>query len=461
MSRKTSKVMHRTLHPNLATATAGDGVFLIDKQGNRYLDACGGAAVSCLGYSNKRVKQAIINQVSNLAYAHSSFFTNDPQEQLAADLIEHSQGDFSQVYFVSGGSEAIETALKLARQYFWEQGKESKKYYIARKQSYHGNTLGALAIGGNLWRRKPFDPILVAGHHISAPYEYREKQENESSFEYGQRIANELEEKILELGSENVAAFVAETVVGATAGALTAPQGYYKRIREICDQYDVLLILDEVMCGMGRTGTLHACEDEGVQGDLQTMAKGLAGGYQALGAVLVGRKIVDTIENGSSFFQHGHTYIGHATGCVAGLAVQQEIREHDLLSNIKKQGINLTDALKNRFEQSPDLQQYIGEIRGRGLFIGIELVKNIETKEPFDPKLKLHTVIKKQAMENLLMIYPMGGTIDGVNGDHILLAPPFIIDEGHVAEITERLSKSIQSSIGLIQKKCKKRGGWL
>jgi len=468
MSQKSSKVMHRTSHPNLATAVAGDGVYLIDQQGRKYLDACGGAAVSCLGHSNKRVKQAIIDQVSSLSYAHSSFFTNDSQEQLAADLIENSQGDFSQVYFVSGGSEAIETALKLARQYFWEQGKQSKKYFIARKQSYHGNTLGALAIGGNLWRRKPFDPILVEGHYISAPYEYREKNNNETSFEYGQRIANELESKILELGAENVAAFVAETVVGATAGALTAPEGYYKRIREICDQYDVLLILDEVMCGMGRTGTLHACEMEGIQGDLQTLAKGLAGGYQALGAVLIGENIVNVIENGSGFFQHGHTYIGHATGCAAGLAVQQEIREHDLLSNVRKQGNNLISALKDTFEQAPDLKPYIGDIRGRGLFIGIELVKDIETKEPFNSKLKLHTVIKKHAMENQLMIYPMGGTIDGVNGDHILLAPPFIIEDDHVSQITERLAKSIRSAIQLTDsqiqqngKFSKKGGGWV
>ena len=442
-----SKVMHRTTRPNLPTAVSGDGVFLIDKKGNRYLDACGGAAVSCLGYSNQRVKQAIIDQVSTIAYAHSSFFTNDPQEQLAEDLIKHSQGDFSQVYFVSGGSEAVEAALKLARQYFWEQGKKTKKYFIARKQSYHGNTLGALSIGGNLWRREPFDPILVAGNHISAPYEYRDKKENETCFEYGQRIANELETKILDLGAENVAAFVAETVVGATAGALTAPEGYYKRIREICDQYDVLLILDEVMCGIGRTGTLHACEQEGVQGDLQTIAKGLAGGYQALGAVLVGRNIINTIESGSSFFQHGHTYIGHATGCAAGLAVQHEIRDYGLLNNVKKQGENLIYALKDSFSREPDLEQYIGDIRGRGLFVGIELVKNKETKKPFDPKLKLHALIKKQAMENLLMVYPMGGTIDGLNGDHILLAPPFILDEDHVAQIVERLGKAIQSAI--------------
>ena len=441
-----SNVMHRTTRPNLATVASGEGVYLIDKAGNKFLDACGGAAVSCLGHSNERVKQAIIEQVSKIPYAHSSFFTNEPQEQLAEDLIKHSQGDFSQVYFVSGGSEAIETSLKLARQYFLEQGKESKKYFIARKQSYHGNTLGALAIGGNMWRRKPFDPLLVAGHHISAPYEYRDKQENETAFEYGQRIANELETKIQTLGAENVAAFVAETVVGATSGALTAPEGYYKRIREICDQYDVLLILDEIMCGMGRTGYLHACEAEAVQGDLQTVAKGLAAGYQPLGAVLIGRKIVDAIESGSGFFQHGHTYIGHATACAAGLAVQREIRERDLLSNVRLQGSNLVAQLKDRFSALPELDQFVGDIRGRGLFIGIELVADKETKQPFDPQLKLHAKIKKLAMENFLMVYPMGGTIDGVQGDHILLAPPFIIDEDDVAQIVERLTKATQSA---------------
>ncbi|MEE9326566.1 MAG: aminotransferase class III-fold pyridoxal phosphate-dependent enzyme, partial [Cocleimonas sp.] len=199
-----NQIMQRTYRPTLASVASGNGVFLIDKAGNRYLDACGGAAVSCLGHSNQRVKQAIVDQVSKIPYAHTSFFTNVPQEQLADELLQNSYGSFSQVYFVSGGSEAIEAALKLARQYFLESGKEDKKYFIARKQSYHGNTLGALAIGGNLWRRKPFDPILVDGHHISAPFEYRDKQENETTFDYGQRIANELETKILKLGAENV-----------------------------------------------------------------------------------------------------------------------------------------------------------------------------------------------------------------------------------------------------------------
>lgn len=447
MSKIVNKIMQRTSRPNLATIASGDGVYLIDKQGNRYLDACGGAAVSCLGHSNQRVKQAIIDQVNEIPYAHTSFFTNNAQEHLADHLLSHAHGEFSQVYFVTGGSEAIEASLKLARQYFFEQGKTEKKIFIARKQSYHGNTLGALAIGGNLWRRKPFDSILVEGHHISACNEYRDKHENESEFDYGQRIANELETKILELGAENVAAFVAETVGGATAGCLTAPTGYFKRIRKICDQYDVLLILDEVMCGMGRTGTLHACEQEGIQGDLQTVAKGIAAGYQALGAVLISEKIVNAIDDGSGFFQHGHTYIGHPTSCAAGLATQLEIQERDLLSNVREQGTNLTQSLHDSFNSDSILADHVGDIRGRGLFIGIELVADKTSKQPFDPSLKLHAKIKKKAMENRLMVYPMGGTIDGVNGDHILLAPPFIIDEDNVAQITERLSNSIRAVI--------------
>ncbi len=441
-------VMQRTSRHNLATIAGGDGMFLIDNQGNRYLDACGGAAVSCLGHSNQRVKQAIIDQVNEVAFAHTGFFTNSPQEQLAKHLLEHSYGDFSQVYFVSGGSEAIETSLKLTRQYFLESGKTDKRLFIARKQSYHGSTLGALAIGGNLWRRKPFDPLLVEGHHISACNEYRDQRDDETAFEYGQRIANELESKILALGKDNVAAFVAETVVGATSGCLTPPKGYFKRIREICDQYDVLLILDEIMCGMGRTGTLHACEQEGIQGDIQTVAKGIAAGYQPLGAVLISDKIVKAIDNGSGFFQHGHTYIGHPTACAAGYATQLEIQERDLLSNVKKQGLNLNQSLHEAFNDDALLADHVGDIRGRGLFIGIELVADRTSKQTFDPNLKLHAKIKKTALENHLMIYPMGGTIDGVSGDHILLAPPFILDEGNVAQITERLSKTLRSVIG-------------
>lgn len=438
-----SHVMPRSRHAQLPTIVKGDGIYLIDKQGNKYLDACGGAAVSCLGHSNQRVQQAIIQQTQQVAYAHTSFFTNDAQEELAEHLIDNAYGNFSQVYFVSGGSEAIEASLKLARQYFLERGESSKKYFIARKQSYHGNTLGALAIGGNQWRRKPFDPILIEGHHISACNQYRDQRDDESDFDYGQRIANELESKILELGANNVAAFVAETVGGATAGCLTSPTGYFKRIREICDHYDVLLILDEVMCGMGRTGTLHACEQEEISADIQTIAKGIAAGYQALGAVLVSDKVVNTIESGSGFFKHGHTYIGHPIACAAGLATQLEIQERQLLDNVRAQSTHLHNALRTAFSQEPLLNDHIGDIRGRGLFWGIELISNKRTKEPFDPSLTLHAKIKREAMKNRLLTYPMGGTVDGVKGDHVLLAPPFIVNEQDTMEIATRLSKSI------------------
>lgn len=437
-----SRVLHRTCHSHLPTVAKGEGVYLFDDAGNSYLDACGGAAVSCLGHSNKAVKTAMQKQLDQVAFAHTGFFTNQAQESLAEHLIDHAPSGFKSVYFVSGGSEAVETALKLSRQYFVEKGLNNKKYIIARKQSYHGNTVGALSAGGNLWRRSMFDPILLPGNHISACYSYREKFSEESDADYGLRTANELEHEILKLGADNVAAFIAEPLVGATMGAVPATTGYFKRIREICDQYDVLLILDEVMCGSGRTGTLHACEQEGVVGDLQTMAKGLSAGYQPLGAVLVGTKVHDAICDGSGLFQHGHTYIGHAMACAAGLAVQQEIQQKNLLDNINKQGDLLKDALNDLAKEHP----FIGDVRGRGLFIGLEMVQDKVTKKPFSPHNKTHAKIKKYAMQEGLMVYPMGGTIDGQFGDHVLVAPPFIIEESHIQQIVEKLSTAINKA---------------
>ena len=441
-----SRVMQRTCHANLPTIASGEGVYLLDDQGKRYLDACGGAAVSCLGHSNQAVKKAIKEQLDQVAYAHTSFFTNQPQEELAEHLIDYAPPGFESVYFVSGGSEAVETALKLARQYFFEMGLTGKKYVIARKQSYHGNTIGALSAGGNLWRRTMFDPILISGNHISACFAYRDKAPDETDFDYGQRIANELEQEILKLGAENVAAFIAEPVVGATAGAVPAVEGYFKRIRQICDDNNVLLILDEVMCGMGRTGTLHACEQEDIVADLQTVAKGIAGGYQPLGAVFIGEKIHQAICNGSGMFQHGHTYIGHATACAAGLAVQKEIQNKNLLENVTTQGAYLQELLKIRMIDHP----HIGDIRGRGLFVGVEIVKDKESKAPFSPDLKTHAAIKKFAKQSGLLVYPMGGTIDGQFGDHVLLAPPFIVNESHIEHIVEKLMVSIDQATGYV-----------
>mgnify|MGYP003113254905 CR=1 FL=1 len=432
-------VLHRSSVATPPRAVRGEGIYIFDESGKSYLDACGGAAVSCLGHSDADVRAAMHAQIDQIAYAHSGFFSSNSMEELADDLIAHAPDGMDKVYFVSGGSEATEAALKMARQYYLEIGQPDRKYVIARRQSYHGNTLGALSVGGNMWRRQQFEPLLITATHIAPVYQYRDQRDGESEAEYGLRVANELETAILELGAQNVAAFVAEPVVGATSGAVAPVPGYFKRVREICDQYGVLLILDEVMCGMGRTGTLHAIEQEGISGDIQTIAKGLGAGYQPIGAVLVSKKINDAIANGSGFFQHGHTYQGHATACAAALATQRAIRERDLLTNVVKQGENLADGLRAKLGQHP----FVGDIRGRGLFRGVELVANRETKDPFDPTMKINSKIKKAAFARGLMAYPMGGTIDGVRGDHVLFAPAFIVTEDDVAKIVDLFAAAL------------------
>ncbi|KIC44275.1 hypothetical protein RA28_15075 [Ruegeria sp. ANG-S4] len=437
-----SHVFPRHTKSELPIAAGGDGCYLIDAQGRRYLD-CGDAAVSCLGHSNEAVIKAVQAQVAQIAFAHTGFMTSEPAEALADLLIEHAPGELDRVYFVSGGSEATEAAIKLARQYYLEIGQPDRRHVIARRQSYHGNTLGALSAGGNAWRRAQFAPMLVDMTHIAACYEYAEKPEGESSFEYGQRVANELESEILRLGPETVMAFMAEPVVGATLGAVPAVEGYFKRIREICDQYGVLLILDEVMCGMGRTGHLFACTGEGVAPDILCIAKGLGAGYQPIGAMLCTGAIYDAIRNGSGFFQHGHTYIGHPVATAAALAVVTELTEKGLPSRAAAMGERLQSALEAAFGQHPN----IGDIRGRGLFRGIELVADRDSKTPFDPARGVAGRIKKAALAEGLICYPMSGTRDGKNGDHILLAPPFIIEDTEIQELVTKLNRAIDAVI--------------
>ncbi|OED42157.1 hypothetical protein AB833_07575 [Chromatiales bacterium (ex Bugula neritina AB1)] len=426
---------------------SGDGVYLTDQQDNKYLDGCGGAAVSCLGHGNTVVTDAVVNQLKDVAYAHTSFFTSAPAEQLASMLTERAPGALNRVYFVSGGSEAVEASLKLSRQYFLECKQPSRVNIIARHQSYHGNTLGALSAGGNQWRRRQFQPLLSdAMHHIDPCYYWRWSEPGESESDYGLRVADQLEEKILELGEETVAAFIAEPVVGATLGAVAATATYFKRVREICDRYGVLLILDEVMCGMGRTGRLYACEHEEIAPDILCIAKGLGAGVQPVGAMLCSDKIYAAIESGSGFFQHGHTYLAHPAACAAGVAVLQEIDARQLLDNVVSQGRVLLDLLSERFSES----SYVGDVRGRGLFLGVELVQDKDTKAPFDASLKLHAKVKKTAFENGLMVYPMGGTVDGVSGDHVLIAPPYIFNEAHSIELVDKLDQSIRQVIKTI-----------
>ena len=437
-------VLHRQINHHYPIAESANGIYVRDTSGKEYIDASGGAAVSCLGHSHTDLISAMHAHLDKFEYAHTSFFTSQAAEQLADDLVSHAPDGLGHAFFVSGGSEAIEAALKVARQYFVERGEPQRRFLIARRQSYHGVTLGALAVGGREWQRRQFSPLLIETHHVSPVYEYRERRADETPEGYGERLARELETKIAELGGSNVIAFVAETVVGATLGAVPPVPGYFKRVREICDRNGILLILDEVMCGIGRTGTLHACEQEGVSPDILAIAKGLGGGYAPIGAILLHERIFKTIAEGSGAFQHSHTYTGHPLACAAAIAVQQVIRRDDLLANVRRQGDLLTRRLQERFGNHP----FVGDVRGRGLFQGLEIVSDRGTKKPFDASRKLHAQIKREAMARGLMVYPMGGTVDGTQGDHVLLAPPFIINSGAIDKIVERLGDAIDAAVG-------------
>ncbi|MEM7522879.1 MAG: aspartate aminotransferase family protein [Pseudomonadota bacterium] len=441
-------IFHRHTAMDPPTATRGDGAYIVDADGKRYFDACGGAAVSCLGHSHPKVTAAIVEQAQAIAFAHTGFYTSAPAEALAdllcaaaPNLTDDPARALDRVYYVSGGSEAMEAALKLARQYYVETGRPERRHIIARRQSYHGNTLGALSAGGNMWRRAPFTPLLVEMSHIDPCFAYREQAEGESDAAYAKRAADALEAEIQRLGPETVAAFCAEPVVGATAGAVPPVADYFKRVRAICDKYDVLWIADEVMCGMGRTGFHYAYEEDGAQPDLVAIAKGLGAGYQPIGATLVSNRIYDAIRDGSGFFQHGHTYMGHPIACAAALAAQKAVIEDDLLANVRRMGDALDAALRARFGQ----HAHVGDIRGRGLFRALEFVADRDSKTPFEPALKLNAAVKREAMARGLMCYPMGGTVDGVRGDHVLLAPPFIIDEVDVALIVDRLGAAVDA----------------
>lgn len=436
-------VFHRSPSNPLPVAVSGSGAYVTDDSGKRYIDACGGAAVSCIGHGDGRVQEAVQRQMADISYAHTSFFTSPAAEALADHLCEATPVPLDKVYFVGSGSEAVEAAIKMARQYHLERGEASRKLVISRHQSYHGNTLGALSVGGNPPRRKPYGPFLLDEPKIEPCFAYRYARDGESAQDYAARAANALEQKILELGPESVVAFLAETVVGATAGAVPAEAGYFRRIREICDRYGVLLILDEVMCGAGRTGSFLACEQEGVAPDIVTLAKGLGGGYQPIAAVMCKAEVYRTIVEGSGSFVHGHTYSAHPLACAAALAVQQVIRDDRLLDNVVARGAQLRDRLAARFGNHP----HVGDVRGRGLLQAIELVEHRDDKTPFSPEQRIGTRIKREAMALGLMVYPGAGTIDGVSGDHVLLAPPYTVDAETIELIVERLGLAVDAAV--------------
>jgi adenosylmethionine-8-amino-7-oxononanoate aminotransferase len=438
-----SALFERDLQFPLPVIVKGEGAYLIDDAGKRYLDASGGPAVSCLGHSHPKVVEAIKRQVDQVSYAYSLFFTTPVVEELARTLIEQAPPGLTKAFFVGSGSEAVEAAMKLARQYHLEMGQPRRRLFIARERSYHGNTLGALALGGDANRRAPYDPLLMPVTHVAPCYEYRGRRADESAGQYGRRVADELETAIQKLGPENVAAFFAEPVVGASLGCAPPVPGYLKRLREICDRHGVLLVFDEVMCGMGRTGHMYACAEDGVSPDILTMAKGLGGGFQPIGGLLVAQRVFDAIADGSGALKHGQTYAGHTLACAAALGVQQAIREEGLLERVRHLSGLLFRRLGERFGQHP----HVADIRGRGLFIGLELVADRETKEPFDPKLKLWQRIRRAGFEEGFVCYPSGGCIDGVRGDHVVLAPPFILADSQVDEVVDKLGKSLERAI--------------
>ena len=438
-----SHIIHRNLRSTPPVAVSAQGMLVRDSSGKTYIDASGGAAVSSLGHGHPDVLRAMHRQIDDIAYAHTAFFTTEVAEELAERLIAGAPEGLSGVYLVSGGSEAMETAMKLARQYFVEKGEPQRSVFIGRRQSYHGNTLGALAVGGNEWRRKAFEPLLIDVARVAPCYEYRDRADGQSVDSYTAGLIDELEAKILEVGHDRVIAFCAEPVVGATGGAMPPTPGYFSGVRAVCDKYGVLFIADEVMCGMGRTGTMYSIEQDGVSPDILTVAKGLGAGYQPIGAVLAQGALVDLLRKGSGAFLHGHTYIGHPVAAAAALAVQKVIERDDLLAAARQRG----DSLRRKLNEAFGRHDHVGDIRGRGMLMALEMVQDKDSKAPFAPSRKLHAAIKEQAMANGLMVYPMGGTIDGQRGDHVLLAPPLIATEADVSEIVSRLYDSINAVI--------------
>ncbi|KAJ5779942.1 Pyridoxal phosphate-dependent transferase major region subdomain 2 [Penicillium paradoxum] len=444
-ANKTSAILHRDTSFIPKKAIGGKGSYIFLEDGTKFLDATGGAAVSCLGHGNEQVTQIIKDQMAQLSYCHSAFFGTQVAEDLAQFLVESTGGKLSKLFVISSGSEAIEAALKLARQYYLElpTPQVQRTRFIARLPSYHGTTLGALGLGGHVQRRQPFEPLLSKNvSHVSPCYAYRGKRDGESDADYVARLADELEAEFQRVGPETVCAFVAEPVVGAALGCVPAVPGYFRAMKAVCEKHGALFILDEIMSGMGRCGTLHAWEQEDVVPDIQTIGKGLGGGYAPVSGVLIGDSIVQTMDKGSGMFRHGQTYQGHPISCAAALAVQKTIQEQSLLENVRTMGAYLEAQLKQRFESHP----HVGDIRGKGLFWGMEFVKDKATKEPFDPKSRLSFRIQEKGLqpEYSVSLYGCSGTVDGIRGDHLVLAPPYIVSKEEIDILVDTLEKILE-----------------
>ncbi|KAJ5991734.1 hypothetical protein N7451_007458 [Penicillium sp. IBT 35674x] len=437
-----SAVLHRDSQFIPKKAVGGKGSYIFLEDGTKFLDSTGGAAVSCLGHGNEIVQRAIKDQMDQISYCHSAFFGTDVAEELARLLVDSTGGKMSKLFVVSSGSEAVEAALKLARQYFLELSspQPQRERFIARLPSYHGTTLGALAVGGHVLRREPFEPLLAKNtSHVSPCNAYRDKKHGEPDASYVARLATELDAEFQRVGPETVCAFIAEPVVGAALGCVPAVPGYFPAMKAVCEKYGALLIMDEIMSGMGRCGTLHAWEQEDVVPDIQTIGKGLGGGYAPVSGILINDSIVQVLDRGTGVFRHGQTYQGHPVSCAAALAVQKTIQEQRLLENVRNMGAYLERQLRQRLGDHP----YVGDIRGKGLFWGIEFVKDKTTKEPFDPATRLSSLIQEKGLcsEHSLSLYGNPGTVDGVRGDHVLLSPPFTVSKEEIDLIVDGAAK--------------------
>ncbi|KAJ5090249.1 hypothetical protein N7532_008933 [Penicillium argentinense] len=449
ISNETSGVLYHQLRQKPLNIVGGKGSYLISDEGLEILDATCGAAVSCLGHSDKRVHEAIMDQLQKIPYCYSLYFTNSAAENLSRILVESTGGKMSRVFISSSGTEAVEASVKMAMQYFRElpTPQPQRVKFISRKQSYHGNTLGSLAVGHHVARRAIYESILTKNvTHVSQCYPYRDMKAGESVEAYIGRLAMELEDEFQRLGPDTVCAFVAETMAGATLGCQPALPGYLKAMKEVCERHGALFILDEVMSGMGRTGTLHAWEQEGVVPDLQTIAKGLGAGYAPIAGLLVNKRVVDTLTRGTGAFAHSQTYQGHPVSCAAAYKVQQIIQEDNLLPNVRVMGEYLGSLLREKLGGHP----HVGDIRGRGLFWAMEFVRNRETKESYPPSQKiawtLHTTGLKP--QHAISLMPGNGGADGVNGDHICLAPPYNTTKEEIEMIVERTVNVIQEVLG-------------
>ncbi|WP_238367192.1 aspartate aminotransferase family protein [Mesobacterium pallidum] len=441
-------VLHRSTKTDFQVAVAGEGSWLTLAGGLHVLDASGGAAVACIGHGNRRVAEAIADQATKVAYVHTLFFSSEPAEELADHMIAISGGAFARAFFVSSGSESMDSAIKMGLQYHIERGEPDRQIFIARRQSYHGNTFGALAASGHAARRSIYEPVLMRNFsHVSPCFPYHYQPEGQDDETYVAALAAELEAEILRLGPANVAGFIAETIVGATSGCAVATPGYFKAVREICDRYGILWIADEIMCGMGRTGRTHAWEWEGASPDIQTVAKGLGGGYVPIGAMLIAPKVLEVLTAGTGSFVHGHTYQAHPVATRGALEVQRIITEQALVANVADLGPKLTDRLQQHFGQHP----HVGEIRGRGFFQALEFVSDRESKTPFAPDVAFSDRLKRAALEAGLAIYPNGGTIDGKTGDHVIIAPPFNATEDELDQICDRLGTALDATVASLR----------